>query len=143
MTAAADPASPPLLGPSAAAPAQPRLSLVPEGYAQKAMASLMQLHAELMDEKERRVDLHCRLMEKEQALAELKMYVKMLEEKVEQRPPARSPVRHHARPPPPPPPVAAKPKLRMVSRKPSPPRVPAPARAASASPPPLDGWRSW
>ena len=60
---------------------------MPEGYAQKAMASLMQLHTELMDEKERRVELHRQLMEKEQALAELKMYVKLLEEKVEQRPP--------------------------------------------------------
>ena len=56
--------------------------LVPAGYAEKAMASLMQLHSELMDEKERRVDLFRRLMEREQAVAELKMYVKMLEEKM-------------------------------------------------------------
>ncbi len=55
--------------------------LVPTSYAEKAMASLMQLHSELMDEKERRVDLHRRLMEREQAIAELKMYVKLLEEK--------------------------------------------------------------
>ena len=63
----------------------PRMGLVPEGYAQKAMASLMQLHTELMDEKERRVELHRQLMEKEQAIAELKMYVQLLEERVEQR----------------------------------------------------------
>ena len=56
-------------------------SAVPTGYAEKAMASLMQLHSELMEEKEKRVDLFRRLMEKEQALAELKMYVKLLEEK--------------------------------------------------------------
>ncbi len=55
--------------------------LVPASYAEKAMASLMQLHSELMDEKERRVDLHRRLMEREQAIAELKMYVKLLEER--------------------------------------------------------------
>src|SRR6185369_6663566 len=87
MTAAAD--QNPLFVPSLPPATQPRISLVPEGYAQKAMASLMQLHTELMDEKERRVELHRQLMEKEQALAELKMYVKLLEEKVEQRPPPR------------------------------------------------------
>jgi len=127
MTAAADAAAT-LFAPPPAAP-QPRLSLVPEGYAQKAMASLMQLHTELMDEKERRVELHRRLMEKEQALAELRMYVKLLEEKVEQRPPPRPRVR----PVPPPPPAAAKPKLKAV------PRPPPPARPA----PVQDGWRSW
>ena len=144
MTAFADPAGP-LLG-LTPAPAQPRLSLVPEGYAQKAMASLMQLHTELMDEKERRVDLHRQLMEKEQALAEMKMYVKLLEEKLEQRPPARQ----HARPPPPPPPAAAvataRPRLRAVSRqsKPSrPPPPPPPARPAAGPLPMSDGWRSW
>lgn len=56
--------------------------LVPASYAEKAMASLLQLHTELMDEKERRVDLYRRLMEREQAVAELRMYVKMLEEKL-------------------------------------------------------------
>lgn len=133
MTAAADAAAS-LFAPPPAAP-QPRLSLVPEGYAQKAMASLMQLHTELMDEKEQRVELHRQLMEKEQALAELRMYVKLLEEKVEQRPPPRPRVR----PVPPPPPasakpaVAAKPKLKAVPRPPPP---PPPAR-------PPDGWRSW
>lgn len=57
-------------------------SQVPSSYAEKAMASLMQLHSELMEEKERRVDLYRRLMEKEQSLAELKMYVRLLEERV-------------------------------------------------------------
>jgi hypothetical protein len=116
MTAAVDPALLAGLTPAPPSP-QPRLSLVPEGYAQKAMASLMQLHTELMDEKERRVELHRQLMEKEQALAELRMYVKLLEERVEERPPARP----HVRPRPPPPP---------------------PARPAGPSPVP-DGWRSW
>lgn len=73
---------------------------VPASYAEKAMASLMQLHGELMDEKERRVELYRRLMEKEQALAELKLYVKLLEERAgvkeaplapEPRPPAQRP----------------------------------------------------
>ena len=57
-------------------------SLVPMSYAEKAMASLMRLHGELMDEKERRVDLYRRLMEKDQAVAELRMYVSVLEEKL-------------------------------------------------------------
>jgi hypothetical protein len=134
MTAAPD--QNPLFAPPAPAAPQARLSLVPEGYAQKAMASLMQLHTELMDEKERRVELHRQLMEKEQALAELKMYVKLLEEKVEQRPPPRlrtrpvPPPRPAAKPKPPPAagvPAAARPKLKAVPRPPA----------------PLDGWRSW
>lgn len=54
--------------------------LVPASYAEKTMASLMQLHSELMDEKERRIELFRKLMEREQAFAELKMYVKVLED---------------------------------------------------------------
>ncbi|MBE2247974.1 MAG: hypothetical protein IAE78_00410 [Myxococcus sp.] len=61
--------------------AAPNPMPVPAAYAEKAMASIMQLHGELMDEKEKRVELFRRLMEKEQALAELKMYVKLLEER--------------------------------------------------------------
>ena len=129
MTAAAD--QNPLFAPSAPSAVQPRLSLVPEGYAQKAMASLMQLHTELMDEKERRVELHRQLMEKEQALAELKMYVKLLEEKVEQRPPPRLRTR-----PVPPPPPRSKPKVASAASRPRLKAVPRP-------PIPLDGWRSW
>jgi hypothetical protein len=60
-------------------------AMVPVGYAEKSMASLMQLHSELMNEKERRVDLYRRLMDKEQALAEMKMYVRLLEEKLAKR----------------------------------------------------------
>jgi chromosome segregation ATPase len=81
---------------------------VPASYAEKAMASLMQLHGELMDEKERRVELFRRLMEKEQALAELKMYVKILEERAgsarEAAPPSQARAtraeEHEAREPP-------------------------------------------
>lgn len=93
--------------------------LVPAGYAEKAMASLMQLHTELMDEKERRVELYRKLMEREQALAELKMYVKLLEEKVA-----------------PPTPVQVAPPSPRVP--PQPPRV-APAPAA----PRPEDWKSW
>lgn len=57
-------------------------AVVPVGYAEKTMASLMQLHSELMDEKERRVDLYRRLMDKEQVVAELRMYVQMLEDRI-------------------------------------------------------------
>jgi len=56
--------------------------MVPSGYAEKAMASLLQLHTELMEEKERRVDLYRRLSEKEKTIAELRGYVRMLEERL-------------------------------------------------------------
>ena len=96
---------------------QDNFVMVPMGYAEKSMASLMQLHAELMEEKERRVDLYRRLMDKEQALAELKMYVRLLEEKVSQ-----------PKPPPPPP---RPPQTRAESAD-------APAERSST-----DGWRTW
>jgi len=112
--------------------------LVPVGFAEKAMASLMQLHTELVDEKEKRVALYRTLMEKEQSLAELAMYVRVLEERLGQ-------------PPPPAPSVAT----------PRPPAVPkqqvAPKRAAPEAPPPAgfsaqpgaregcprEGWKVW
>jgi hypothetical protein len=132
------------------APAAPS-AVVPMDYAEKAMGSLMQLHSELMEEKERRVDLYRRLMEKEQAVAELRMYVKLLEEKVAQRPapePAPSlgaPVlRMVPRPPPPPP-------QRVTRRAPSPPPPPPPRADAAAAPQrpaarrfaASDGWKAW
>jgi hypothetical protein len=112
--------------------------LVPASYAEKAMASLMQLHSELMDEKEKRVELFRRLMEREQALAELKMYVKMLEEKLTPvvAAPAAAPrpiVMKPVEPPAPPPPI---PQPARGSRAPVPPPMP-PSR------PRLDGWKTW
>ncbi len=99
-------------------------SSVPTGYAEKAMASLMQLHSELMEEKEKRVDLFRRLMEKEQALAELKMYVKVLEER-------------HAALMPPPPPAVPREQLRVAPRPPPPGMPPAsPSSPAIAAQPP-------
>ncbi len=68
-----------------------RNDLVPAAYAEKAMASILQLHQELMDEKERRVELFRTLMEREQALAELRMYVKLLEERPMPAAPPRRP----------------------------------------------------
>jgi hypothetical protein len=120
----------------------PAAQLVPASYAEKAMASLMQLHSELMDEKERRVDLFRRLMEREQALAELKLYVKVLEEKLAPpKPPepvavAAPPAAEPPRPPvTPPPPVRTQASVRPSPRPPVPPRVGAPAAG--------DGWRAW
>ena len=113
--------------------------LVPASYAEKAMASLMQLHSELMDEKERRVELFRRLMEKEQALAELKMYVKLLEEKAATAvaPPPREPLRVAPRPAPPPAPAAtAPPVVPFVART-------APTRPPLTSRPVPDGWKTW
>lgn len=111
--------------------------LVPASYAEKAMASLMQLHSELMDEKERRVELFRRLMEKEQALAELKMYVKVLEEKLAPAQAAPSVVTPLTTTPPAPSDAA--------------PRMPTPLRVAPVPPVPpqvaphtrAEGWRSW
>ncbi|WP_157370455.1 hypothetical protein [Vulgatibacter incomptus] len=43
------------------------------------MSSLLRLHDELVEEKERRIDLYRRLMDREQQLAELRAYVQLLE----------------------------------------------------------------
>ncbi|HEY0880794.1 MAG TPA: hypothetical protein VGD87_04645 [Archangium sp.] len=94
------------------------------------MASLMQLHSELMDEKEKRVDLFRKLMEREQALAELKMYVKMLEDKVAATPVVPAPPVMHAATPRPP----------MPPRQPMHvPHVPPPMPQR----PRIDGWKTW
>jgi hypothetical protein len=110
-------------------------ALVPQGFAEKAMASLMQLHTELMDEKEKRVDLFRKLMEREQALAEFKAYVKVLEERLAHAQPVASA--------PAPAPVAAAPRVAPV---PPAPRAPTPRSA----PPPhvtarprVEGWKTW
>ena len=123
---------------------QAAAQLVPASYAEKAMASLMQLHSELMDEKERRVELFRRLMEREQALAELKMYVKMLEDKVAAAP---APVVAAPKPPEPPAPPTARPE-RSRGTVPAHPernraaRVP-PVPPQIASRPRVDGWKTW
>ncbi len=106
---------------------QAAAQLVPASYAEKAMASLMQLHSELMDEKERRVELFRKLMEREQSLAELKMYVKMLEEKVSARPMVTTPVEPPSTPQP----------QRQVRTAPVPPRIPSAPRTR------IDGWKTW
>ncbi len=132
--------------------------MVPQSYAEKAMASLMQLHSDLMEEKERRVDLYRRLMEKEQQLAELKMYVKLLEErnapKAEAAPPPPPPAPVQAVTPPPPPPISFVERARAAAPRPVAPQPPPPAPrpvasvAAGSSRPnawagPSDGWRTW
>ena len=116
---------------------------VPVSYAEKAMASLMQLHSELMDEKERRVDLFRRLMEKEQALAELKMYVKLLEEKAAAAvaPAPREPLRVAPRPAPSTP---VPPAVPFVARTAAAVRAPAaPHTRPLTSRPVPDGWKTW
>lgn len=111
---------------------------VPASYAEKAMASLMQLHGELMDEKERRVELYRRLMEKEQALAELKLYVKLLEERagVKEPEPAAQPRAAVHRP------------LTAVPRHEPEPSTTARAQATMPPVPPRvgqrpEGWKVW
>jgi len=132
-------------------------AMIPASFAEKAMGSLMQLHTQLMEEKERRVDLHRRLMEKEQALAELRMYVKLLEEKsgvnvaspsTPAPRPAPTPVASVAPAPAGPvvqvadsPKVAARP-VTPLPPKMTPPRR-EPVRAAAGSARATFGWRSW
>jgi hypothetical protein len=142
-------------------------SLVPVGYAEKSMASLMQLHSELMEEKERRVELYQRLMDKEQVLAELRMYVKLLEEKlaltaeapepkIQSGPgthPAPAPRRMNRPPPPPRPPNPERPRiavrLRPLGQQTERDGATRPAASAprDASLPSFktasDGWRTW
>ncbi|HEY0839778.1 MAG TPA: hypothetical protein VGD74_06295 [Vulgatibacter sp.] len=61
------------------AAASPSGEQVPVSYAEKAMSSLLRLHDELVEEKERRIDLYRRLMDREQQLAEVRAYVQLLE----------------------------------------------------------------
>lgn len=56
-----------------------REAMVPLAYAEKTMTALLRLHEDLSEEKERRIDLYRRLMDREQQLAELKAYVRLLE----------------------------------------------------------------
>lgn len=62
-----------------------REAMVPTSYAEKAMSSLLRLHEDLVEEKERRIDLYRRLMEREQSLAEMRAYVKLLENELARR----------------------------------------------------------
>lgn len=56
-----------------------RRDTVPADYAEKTMSSLLALHADLMDEKESRIDLTRELMNQRQTYAELESYVRLLE----------------------------------------------------------------
>ena len=111
---------------------------VPMYYAERSMATIMQLHDELMAEKERCVDLHRRLLGREQAYAELEYYVRVLEAKLEGRyPEAPRPERlAQVRPirPVTPTPQAEEPQPVAAAAGGGAPRT------ASARP---DGWRSW
>lgn len=121
--------------------------LVPVGFAEKAMASLMQLHGELVEEKEKRVALYRTLMEKEQALAELSMYVRVLEERLGVAAPAvpEVPKQHVA------PRRAPAPAPRESPRPQQPPPSPAPRAPAASTAPTAptaptvsdEGWKVW
>ncbi len=125
-----------------------RQELVPSGYAEKSMASLMQLHSELMDEKERRVELYRRLMEKEQAVSELRSYVKLLEARLSRLKPRAVPA-PEASPPPAPAPApqvdAARAPPRAQASPPEPVQVRAKATGTGGRAPIFvgDAWRSW
>ncbi|MEN9799595.1 MAG: hypothetical protein RL653_3292 [Pseudomonadota bacterium] len=137
---------------------RPDASPVPVSYAEKTMASLLQLHTELMEEKERRVELYRRLVEKDEALAELRYQVKILEDRLRRAegpsqppPPSASPVVSspvvtgaatvttteapvavHREPPPAPAPAAST--LVRAGSPPAPRTVNRPSR---------EGWRQW
>ena len=106
------------------------------------------MHSELMDEKERRVELFRKLMEREQIVAELRMYVKLLEEKLEPKKAAAEPERITVPRPSAPvyvaqnivqPPAARAHAPSMHARAPdvAPPLPPRVAR------PKIDGWKTW
>ena len=139
-------------------PLQPRpdTSPVPVSYAEKTMASLLQLHTELMEEKERRVELYRRLMEKDEALAELRYQVKILEDRLrraeglapEKSPEVRAaPVAASLPAAEPVAPAVALPVSPVPEVKASPAplaRRPAPPSAKLPSPrPPREDWRQW
>jgi len=144
-------------------PIQPRPdnSPVPVSYAEKTMASLLQLHTELMEEKERRVDLYRRLMEKEESVAELRYQVKLLEDRLrraEGLPPAPStplsavqgqPVNSAMSPVAPvgsaPAPLAGPAPVSVPPVDGAAARAPSPAPKAAAWPRPLkrEDWRQW
>lgn len=131
-------------------------AFIPSGYAEKAMASLMQLHSELMDEKERRVDLYRRLMERDQVVAELRAYVKLLEAKLPPRPDPVTGAMPHAEERPATaevPRVATPPPMPIPTPKPAPtlqrnPSVPPGLKPVMRRPPAVndarfDGWKQW
>lgn len=60
-------------------------AVVPVAYAEKTMNTLLRLHEDLVEEKERRIDLYRRLMDREQELAELRAYVSLLEGELARR----------------------------------------------------------
>jgi hypothetical protein len=136
---------------------QPRsdVSPVPVAYAEKTMASLLQLHSELMEEKERRVELYRRLMEKDEALAELRYQVKILEDRVRRAEGTPPPAAQLTPPPdlPTAPPVASPAPAATARAEAPPPPSPAPLvrQAASPSAPPRtaagrparEDWRQW
>ncbi len=104
---------------------------VPMHYAERAMGTIMQLHGELMAEKERCIDLQRRLLSRDQTVAELEWYVRILEARLEGRFPEV----------PRPEPLAKVTPIRPdLKTAPEPPLEP--ARAAAGSPRP-DGWRAW
>jgi hypothetical protein len=120
------------------------------------MASLLQLHGELMEEKERRVDLYRRLSEKDEALAELRYQVKLLEDRLrraEGLPPALAAAPQpsatndaQARvfpvsPPAPAPAAASAAPLQPLPERKAPAKAasPGPARAAARR----EDWRQW
>lgn len=56
--------------------------LIPEGFAQQAMASVLHLHQELMAEKNKHIDLQKQLGDKEKRILELEQYIQLLEDRL-------------------------------------------------------------
>ena len=102
-------------------------ALVPVAYAEKTMNTLLRLHEDLVEEKERRIDLYRRLMDREQELAELRAYVNLLEGELARR------EQGEARPAP------AEPKPETAAEAAPPPVAPPAAAPASGTAPGEDG----
>lgn len=133
-------------------------AVVPQAFADRAMASIMYLHRELAMEKDRAGWLYRTLLEREQALAELWAYVHALEAQAGLAPPPTTAA--FSAPPADlevvPPPVeeslevvaglaeaAADALEREAERVEAAPPSPPPAPPKAAPPPRADGWKVW
>ncbi|MGQ0507208.1 MAG: hypothetical protein ACT4TC_18015 [Myxococcaceae bacterium] len=104
---------------------------VPVGYAEKTMATLMQMHSEMMDEKERRMDVYRRLAHSEQTVAELRTYIQILEERLALAESVTDPKKAAAVKPPPTVKPARAPDTEELRRTGPAPKIPNPFRRAA------------
>ena len=112
-------------------PLHPEPMMVPAEYAEKTMHSILRLHDELMDEKDKRMELVEKLSAREQALAEMAAYVALLEAQLES-----GGGRAAWKP-------ASAPKAQARPKAPPPPRAPPPPPKWEGDADSVDAWVEW